>query len=106
MRRIVVLGLALLLAASAAAAPAGEQSKDLSRVVIPVEGMTCGGCVASIKIALKKMDGIVEVDGDHEKGSATVTYRRDRVSVEKIVNRINEKTSFQASLPEKKTEKR
>ncbi len=51
------------------------------------------------------MDGIVEVDGDHEKGTATVTYRRDKVSVERIVDRINEKTSFKASLPEKKTEK-
>lgn len=106
MRSIVVLGFALLLAANAAVAPAGEPSKDLSRIVIPVEGMTCGGCVASIKIALKKMDGIVEVDGDHEQGTATVTYRRDKVSVERIVDRINEKTSFKASLPEKKTEKR
>ncbi len=106
MRRIVVLGLVLLLAANAAVTPAGEQSKDLSRVVIPVEGMTCGGCVVSIKIALKRMDGIVEVDGDHEKGTATVTYRRDKVSVERIVDRINEKTSFKASLPEKKTEQR
>ncbi len=52
------------------------------------------------------MDGIVEVDGDHEKGNATVTYRREKVSVEQIVDRINEKTSFQASLPEKKTENR
>ncbi len=29
--------------------------------------------MAAIKIAVKKLDGIVKVEGDHEKGTATVS---------------------------------
>ena len=87
-------------AASAAATPA--QESDLkpgeARVVIPVKGMTCGGCEGAIKVAVKKLDGIVAVEADHKKGEATVTYLMDKVTVEKIIEAIN-KTGFKASPP-------
>ena len=36
-----------------------DQSTEL---VIPVEGMTCGGCAASVKRALERLDGVAEAD--------------------------------------------
>lgn len=69
-----------------------------ARVVIPVEGMTCGGCAVAIKMAVRKLDGVVDAEADHKKGTATVIYEKDTVTVEKIVEAIN-KTGFKASLP-------
>ncbi len=70
-------------------------------MVIPVKGMTCGGCETAIKLAVKKLDGIVSVEADHKEGRATVEYVKDKVTIEKIVEAIN-KTGFKASMPEKK----
>ena len=72
-----------------------------NRVVIPVTGMTCGGCCVPVEAALQKLDGVVDAKADYEKGLATVTYEKEKVSVKKIVDAINS-TSFKASLPKKK----
>ena len=72
-----------------------------TRIVIPVKGMTCGGCCVPVETAVKKLDGVVDAKADYEKGLATVTYEKDKLTVEKIVEAIN-KTSFKASMPEKK----
>ena len=108
MKRIAIFGLAALLfaAPSVYAAPeATETQEELTpgqaRVVIPVEGMTCGGCCVKVETAVKDVDGIVAAKADYEKGRATVTYEEDKVTVEQIVKLINDKTSFKASIPEK-----
>ena len=92
-------------AAYAGTAPKETQEQALpegqARVVIPVTGMTCGGCCVPVETAVKKLDGIVGAKADYEKGQATVTYEKDKVTVEKIVEAINT-TSFKASMPEKK----
>ena len=78
-----------------------ELPEGRARVELPVKGMTCGGCVAAVKIAVKKLDGIVEVDGNHKKGTATIVYERDKTTVSEIVKAIN-KTGFKASPPERR----
>ena len=106
MKTIVVL--ALIGVVLALPALAGNENKPLpagqTRVVFPVEGMTCAGCTAAIKIAVRKLDGVVAVDGDHEKGTATVTFEKGKVTAEQIVEKIN-KTGFKASLPETRARK-
>jgi len=81
------------------AARAGEE-----RLVLEVKGMTCGGCAAAIEIALKKLDGILAADADHKAGTATVTYVKDKVSVERIVGAIRE-VGFEAAVPENRKKK-
>lgn len=120
MRRITPLGLAVPLAlgvfvvaccgaafgqtAFAATVFAQDSEEKLppgqERVVIPVSGMTCGGCETAIKIALKRVHGVVAAEADHEKGTATVIYEKDKITVEKLVEAINN-TGFKASLPGK-----
>jgi copper chaperone CopZ len=96
------LGLALLL--TVFGAQAGEQKLDEGQasVVIPVTGMSCGACCVKIETAVKELDGIVTAKADYEAGNATITYVEDKLSVETIVETINEKTSFKASMPEEK----
>ncbi len=75
-------------------------SKDQARVVIPVEGMTCGGCASAINLTLKRLDGVLFAQADPEKGTATVIYEKDKLSAEEIVGAIN-KTGYKASPPDK-----
>ena len=79
-----------------------SSDKDLpegqSRVVIAVDGMTCGACATSIKKAVNKLDGIISIDVDHEGGSTTVVRVNDKVTVKEIVTAIN-MTGFKASEP-------
>ena len=99
---LVVVALAVVGAyAQTAGNEAAEQQlpEGQTRVVIPVKGMTCGGCCIPIETVVKKLDGVVDAKADYEKGQATVTFEKDKVSVNKIVDAINT-TSFKASLPE------
>ncbi|MCB9776941.1 MAG: heavy-metal-associated domain-containing protein [Alphaproteobacteria bacterium] len=34
-------------------------------LTLPVTGMTCGGCEASVQRALSRVEGVVEVRADH-----------------------------------------
>ena len=95
------LGAALLLAVFAAyPASAGELPEGQASVVIPVKGMTCGGCCTKIETAVKELDGVVNAKADYKNGKATITYVEEKINVETIVATINEKTSFKASMPE------
>ncbi len=43
-----------------------------------VEGMTCASCEVSIKVALKKIEGVAEVTADAEAGRAGATFDPER----------------------------
>ena len=75
---------------------AGKLPEGQARAVVPVSGMTCGDCCVKVEAALAKIDGVVDVKADYEKGIATVTYEKDKVDVKQIVETINTKTSFKA----------
>ena len=104
---LALAALAVVLGLAVAPTTAGDAEKDDAkaslpdgqvRTVIPVSGMTCGGCAAIIKTVVKKLDGIVEVEVDHEKGNTSVTYVKEKVTVTEIVNAIN-KMGYKATEP-------
>jgi copper chaperone CopZ len=39
--------------------------------------MTCGGCVAAVKVQLKRTEGVSAYDVSLEKAEADVTYLRE-----------------------------
>jgi copper chaperone len=47
-----------------------------------VQGMTCGGCVASVKRVLEALPGVEKVDVTLTPGRATVAYDPQRVTAE------------------------
>ncbi len=49
-----------------------------------VEGMTCGGCVASVKRVLEALPGVSNVDVTLDPGRATVDYDPSRVTAEAL----------------------
>lgn len=62
-----------------------------------VKGMTCVSCSTTVKIGVKKLDGIKSVDASSEKANAVVLFdpsKTDEVKVEAAIN----KTGYEAKL--------
>ncbi|HEX7878831.1 MAG TPA: heavy metal-associated domain-containing protein [Candidatus Eisenbacteria bacterium] len=56
---------------------------------LTVNGMTCGGCVASVTRVLKATPGVSECEVDLAGKSATVTFDPTVTSVDVLVERID-----------------
>ena len=54
-----------------------------------VSGMTCASCELTLKIAVKKLDGIDEVKASNAKKSAQIVFNPEKVSSKKIEEKIN-----------------
>ncbi len=95
---IAATAVAVLIAATFAVRAADSTASTPALTsVFKVEGMTCGGCEASVKISLKRLDGVREVTASHSEKRATVTYDAERVSPAAIVEAI-EKLGYKAEL--------
>jgi copper chaperone CopZ len=102
LKTLALLGTALTTAAIGAVAFTGtadDSRSGLATTIFTVEGMTCGGCEAGIKVAVKKLDGIEKVTASHTEGRATVTYDPLKVTPEDIEAAI-EKIGYEAEVLE------
>jgi copper chaperone len=97
MKTSSILTLALLTSASFAASGDG-----IAKATLTIKGMTCGGCVAAVKLQLKRTEGVTAYEVSLEKGAAEVTYDSAKTDPEKIAQSVS-KTGFQATV--KKQEK-
>ncbi len=52
----------------------------METISIPIEGMTCGGCVKSVTGVLQKIDGVKNVAVSLEKKQAEVEYEQAKTS--------------------------
>lgn len=75
----------------------GADSADRARTVLTIKGMTCGGCVATVKLRLKKVKGVTAFDVSLEKGEAEVTYNPAQTNPEAIAAAVSE-TGFKATV--------
>lgn len=56
----------------------------MDHVSFKVEGMSCGGCVASVKRVLEALPGVSNVNVTLQPGKATVDYDPARVTAEAL----------------------
>ena len=75
---------AAVIGAAALTVGADDTTADLTTTVFKVGGMTCGGCEASVKMVVKKLDGVDKVTASNKEGRATVTYDPAKVSTKDI----------------------
>ena len=68
-----------------------------------VEGMTCAACSTSVRVVLKKLDGVVDAKVSLEEKKAVVTYDPAKVSPDKMVEAIQTRLPYKAKVlePEK-----
>jgi len=72
---------------------------DSAKTTLAIKGMTCGGCVAAVKVQLKRTEGVSAYDVSLEKAQADVTYDPARTDPRKIAESVS-KTGFKASVKE------
>lgn len=65
-----------------------------------VEGMTCGGCEAGVRMKVKKLDGVEKVEASYEKKRARITYDPKIVTPARIIKAIEELGYSAELLPE------
>jgi copper chaperone len=66
-----------------------------AKATIAIKGMTCGGCVAAVKLQLKRTEGVTAYEVSLEKAEAEVTYDSGKTDPKKIAASVS-KTGFQA----------
>ena len=74
-----------LLFAFALAAPLLAETKT---VTLAVRGWSCGGCAASTRIALKKLEGVEDVKTDHQNKEAVVRYDDTKITPAKLIEAV------------------
>jgi copper chaperone len=60
----------------------------MDNVSFRVEGMSCGGCVASVKRVLEALPGVTNVNVTLEPGKASVVYDSARVTAEALYDAV------------------
>jgi len=56
----------------------------METITLPVKGMTCMGCVSSVKRVLGGINGITQSEVSLEKAQAAVTYDPGKTSLQTI----------------------
>lgn len=82
-RRVLIVGLALVVAATAACGRSTEVSSTFT-----VEGMTCESCSAAITGALMKIEGVEDASADHLAGTARAVHRVPDVPADRLAAEI------------------
>ena len=59
------------------------------KVVVKIEGMSCGHCAKSVEEGIKKLEGVKSVKVDLENKNATITYK-DEIDLDQVKATVEE----------------
>jgi len=62
----------------------------MEKITLTVKGMTCMGCVRSVKNVLEPIPGVAGVDVTLENGQVSIDYDPARSGVDQFTNAIND----------------
>jgi len=94
---LVALLLAVIFAVGMATSSASDKAVGTT-VIVPVTGMSCVSCAATIKRTVKNIDGVSNVEVSLAARTMRVTYAPARVSPDRIVAAVNA-LGYQAGTP-------
>ena len=81
-----------------ASAAVNNVQPSLKTVDIPVEGMSCVVCAATIRKTVRSLGGVSRVEVSLEKRTARVTYAAGRISPDRIAAAVDE-LGYKAGTP-------
>lgn len=67
-----------------------RSAQTLSKTTIPIEGMSCMSCVATVKKALSSIEGVKEVSVNPQEKNTIVKFDESLTSAEQLKAAINE----------------
>lgn len=62
----------------------------MGKITLTVKGMTCMGCVASVKNVLKPIPGVTSVDITLDNGQVDIAFDASRTSVDQLIIAIQD----------------
>lgn len=95
-RRVLTLALSILSASVAVAAQ--RPAKTMKVAAFKIEGMTCAGCEAAVRVAAKRVDGVESATVSYKAGRAEVTYDPEKTTPDTIARTITEKSGYKATV--------
>lgn len=90
----------LLTFLTAALVALGSQSlaADSAKTTLSIEGMTCGGCAAAVKLHLKRAEGVASYEVSYERKRAEVTYDPGVTTPQKIAEYVAKQTGYKVTV--------
>lgn len=70
---------------------------DSTKVVLNIEGMSCGSCENTLNHALNNAKGVIRCSSSAAEGTATIVYDEEQLTVKKIEKIISRKTNFKVT---------
>ncbi len=67
-----------------------ETKQGKKKAIIPVTGMTCASCVATIEKGLAKLPGVSQVSVNLANEKASIEYDPDKVDTKALMDTISE----------------
>ncbi len=104
MKKLLSLGTALVGIVIVAAAltltrPCSGADASPARIAtVDVQGMTCGACATSVKVVLKKLEGVSDARVSFEEKRVVVHYDPAKVTPEKMVDTIQSRLPYKAKV--------
>lgn len=72
---------------------------EAKQIVLPITGMTCANCVATIERNLKKLDGVASAAVNLSSERATVSFDQSKLALDDIVGRVR-KAGYDVAMGE------
>lgn len=79
-------------------APVRTLADDAKTATLDIQGMTCGACTASVRVVLKKLDGVSEAKVSFEEKKAVVASDPAKITPQKMADAINAKLPYKAKV--------
>lgn len=100
----VVAALALGLACGSV--PEGQAARDpgdrpiaeAAQATLAIDGMTCGSCAATARLALKRSPGVLDADVSYESRTGLVWYDSTLTSPERFIADLGQMTGYSATV--------
>ncbi len=67
-----------------------NEAKQAKKIILPVTGMTCASCVATIEKGLSKLPGVSRVNVNLASEKASVEYDPSQVDTKALMNTISD----------------
>ncbi len=84
MMRKILAGLCFLLISSVV------DAADSATVQLDIKGMDCTSCPLTVKVALKKVSGVAEVEVDYKSRSAKVRYDPSKTQADMLAKTVTD----------------
>ncbi len=108
-RASVLLGLLICCGTSAAVldgagargvngAAAATAVGDTAKARLAIEGMTCGSCATTARIALERAPGVYDAKVSYDSASAVVLYDPRKTTPEKFAAHLEKMTGYRARV--------